>query len=1051
MKFHPYKHGQFLALTLAIVFLIAATILFNHFTGVGNAQSSPPIWTEVSNPTMASLPGERWVAPQTFRGIRLNQDALLDLLAQAPAEGSGGAAVLLPIPMPGGETIDLRIGHSPIMEAPLAAQFPVIQTYLAHGPAGSGVSGRLDWTYAGFHAILFTPRGTVYLDPYIRDGKDYYVSYFKRDLRSDDKTFSCSTDENDLASPNGRLLGPNVVSGPTLRTYRTAVACTGEYSAFHGGTTAGALSAIVTSMNRVNGVYEREVGVRLILVANNSSIIYLDPNTDPYANNSGGTMLGQNQSNLDSVIGSANYDIGHVFSTGGGGVATLNAVCVGGSKARGVTGSSQPVGDGFDIDYVAHEMGHQFGGRHTFNGSTGACAGGNRSASAAYEPGSGSTIMAYAGICGAENLQPNSDDYFHIKSLEEILAFITTGAGNNCPVPSATGNSAPAVSAGASFTIPSNTPFVLTATGSDPDGHPLTYNWEQFDLGAASPPNTDNGNRPIFRSFLATASPSRTFPKLSDILNNTSTLGESLPTTTRALNFRVTARDNRAGGGGVRDAAIVINTRADAGPFAITTPNTAITWAGGSTEAISWNVANTDAAPISCANVRISLSTDGGLTFPITLAASTPNDGSESVAVPPGLNTTMARVKVEAIGNIFFDISNANFNITPGGGCSYALSPTVQAFNAGGGTASVNVTTTTGCSWTATPSASWITINSGSPGNGSGTVNYTVAANTGAARNGTITVADQTLTVNQAAASTIVRAKKADFDGDGKTDLSVWRGSNGNWLIVRSSNGQLQTATSGSEASGDIPVPGDYDGDGKIDVAYWRPSTGNWVILRSSDGQTQTTPWGSGIAPYNDVPVPGDYDGDGRTDLAVWRRANGTWFILQSSTGQFQATNWGAASAPYNDTPVQSDYDGDGKTDIAVWRQSDGNWYVLKSSNGQFQVTGWGSGLAPYNDQAVPADYDGDGKADIAVWRPLDGNWYILKSSNGQFQITSWGLGAPYNDVPVPGDYDGDGRADIGVWRSSTGVWFVIRSSNGSFLIQTHGQNGDTALPSRQR
>jgi hypothetical protein len=450
-------------------------------------------------------------------------------------------------------------------------------------------------------------------------------------------------------------LTPNVVTNASpLHTYRLAVAATGEYTAFQGGTVAQALAAINTTMNRVNGIYQRELSIRFVLIANETNIIYTNAMTDPYTNGDPNAMIGENQSNVDTVIGSGNYDIGHVFGTNSGGLASAG-VCAG-NKARGVTGSGAPVGDAFDVDYVAHEMGHQFGANHTFNGSTGSC-GGNRESGAAYEPGSGSTIMAYAGICGAENLQLNSNDYFHVKSLEEIVAFI---GGHSCDVETATGNVAPTVNAGPDFNIPMGTPFILTASGSDANGDALTFAWEEYDLGTQSPPNTDDGSRPIFRSFTPTASPARTFPKLSDILNNTSTFGESLPTTTRNMTFQVTARDNRAGGGGVNSATMQVHVTNTSGPFAVTQPNTAVVWTTGTTQTVTWNVANSTAAPVSCANVRILLSIDGGNTFPIVLNASTPNDGSAAITVP-NVPSTTARVKVEAVGNIFFDISNQNF------------------------------------------------------------------------------------------------------------------------------------------------------------------------------------------------------------------------------------------------------------------------------------------------------------------------------------------------------------------------------------------------------
>ncbi|MFD2453712.1 reprolysin-like metallopeptidase [Ideonella paludis] len=336
------------------------------------------------------------------------------------------------------------------------------------------------------------------------------------------------------------------------------------------------MAELVTLTNRVTGVYEREVGIQLQLVEGTDEVIYTDPATDPYTNDDGGKMLSQNIWTLKSVLGNGSFDIGHVVSTGGGGVAYLGVVCDKRFKAGGVTGLGAPVNDAFYIDYVAHEMGHQFGANHTFNSQSGACAG-NREPSVAYEPGSGSTIMAYAGICDADDLQPHSDPQFHSASFDEIVRYTRTGGGAACAVVTPTGNRAPSVSVPAGgFTIPAQTPFELTGQASDPDGDTLSYQWEQRDLGAAGSPNQPDASAPLFRSFPPTASATRSFPQLSDLLGNTQTLGEILPRVSRDLNFRLTVRDDQAApsAGGVASADLSFKVSAAAGPFKLTSPNT---------------------------------------------------------------------------------------------------------------------------------------------------------------------------------------------------------------------------------------------------------------------------------------------------------------------------------------------------------------------------------------------------------------------------------------------------------------------------------------------
>jgi reprolysin-like metallo-peptidase family M12B len=654
---------------------IAAVLFLAVSVQAAERVSSDGLWQDVTEARiLAGAGGPRLLFPKAYRSVSLDLPGFENIARNAPLEFTPEAATFSPVitlPMPDGTFQRFAIQVSPVMTPELAAKLPDVKTYRARGLDDRAAMARLDVTPDGFHGFILSPGGNVLIDPYRKDDREHYITYWRRDYErpAGSVPFSCdfakeeatahaahaaAAIESNAAKPGFASLA---TSGPTLRTYRLALAATGEYTQFHGGTVPLAQAAQVTSMNRINGVYEQEVGVRMTMV-DNTSIVFTNAATDPYANTSGD--LTANQTTINANIGSANYDIGHLFGTGGGGVAQLGVPC-GSSKARGLTGSSSPVNDAFDIDYVAHEMGHQFGANHTFNGTTGSCGGGNRAASAAYEPGSGTTIMAYAGICGAEDLQPHSDAYFHTKSFDEIIAFINGTQGNSCAVSTSTGNTAPNVTGATTFTIPKSTPFYITGAAVDPDGNDVTYDWEQFNLGTASPPNTDNGTRPIFRSFNPTTSPTRTFPKLSDLLNNVSTIGESLPTTNRTMVFRLTARDGLGGVNYVSSSVVVNNT---AGPFAVTSPNTATALGSGSTQTVTWSVANTTAAPVSCANVMIQLSTDGGTTFPTTLLASTANDGSESVTLP-NITTSTARVRVECATAPFFDISNVNFTIMP--------------------------------------------------------------------------------------------------------------------------------------------------------------------------------------------------------------------------------------------------------------------------------------------------------------------------------------------------------------------------------------------------
>lgn len=650
-------------LSIAIALILFATTLLAQ-----EKQDHLGIWSETVENSLKIAEKGPDIKPKKYRVLELNTPELLKYLNQAPAEGTEMAKnqrIQLSLPMPDGTYQSFAMVNSPIMAPKLAAKYPSIQTFAGKG---ENASVRLDFSCKGFHAMIFTAdKGIAFIDPYNATNQKYYISYYKNDYIPVDKTTTVCQHEVEKEAVEVKELFQHSAAktaGEVLRTYRLAMAATRQYVNARGGTVEEALAAIVVTMNRVNGVFMKELAVKMELVEDNDQIIYTTSADDPYSNSNAEALIGQNRLNLNEVIGEDNYDIGHVFTTGSGGLAP-GLTCSNSfsrHKAGGTTGLPNPVGDAFDIDFVAHEIGHQFNGNHSFNGSTGNCQFA-RVPTAAYEPGSGSTIMAYAGICASQNLQNSSDDYFHIISLEEIITYITDGNGANCAVETETGNNPPVVDAGNSgFFIPISTPFELTGSAEDPDGDSMSYCWEQFDLGPQGAPNSPTGTAPLFRSFKPNLSLTRTFPRISDIVRDEQNQGEILPDYSRLMTFRLTVRDKQSDGGGVAWDEVLVRVTDAAGPFVMTKPNLGLDWEIGEEKQVQWDVANTDQSPINCSEVDIFLSTDGGFTYPIILAENVPNNGAAKVLIP-NVPTEKARVKVKSDRNAFFDISDRDFKI----------------------------------------------------------------------------------------------------------------------------------------------------------------------------------------------------------------------------------------------------------------------------------------------------------------------------------------------------------------------------------------------------
>ncbi len=621
------------------------------------------------------LNGTRWIVPQQYKTIEVNKADLKIQLINAPLEFTGRQPLQLQLPLPDGSEMVFNIVQTNIMEKALADKYPDIKAYTGYAVHNASIILKMDVTYKGFHAYIVGPNYTYSIDPYHDKTTNFYVVYDKKDYQRNSDAFECLNKDH---TKNFKQAGTNqsfqkALPQCALREYRVAINATGEYTQYHGGTVVDGLSAITTTLNRVNLIFERDLAFRLTLVANNDLVIYTNPNTDPFTQpGNADQMIADSHANLNLTIGASNYDVGHVFGTMGAGLANLGSTCRNNLKGYGLTGVSPPIGDAFDVDYVAHEFGHQFNAQHTWDYcNIGGSFEGN--GASGMEPGSGSTIMGYAGVCGAQNIQSSSNEYFHSYSILQITDYNQTDFGSSCANLIPINNTAPEVEAGDNYNIPANTPFQLTGSATDVDGDALSYCWEQFQGGTNAPINNPAPTSVLFRSWSPTTQNYRIFPRLFNLLNNNTPAGETLPFTDRMLRFRLTVRDNHPGGACTNFDDMTIVVDGDAGPFVVNSPNGNEDWKALDIETVTWDVANTDQAPVECANVDILLSTDGGNTFPLTLANGVPNTGSYNLTVPNNL-TTVARIKVVCSDNIFFDISNDNFKINPPGLPSFTLS-----------------------------------------------------------------------------------------------------------------------------------------------------------------------------------------------------------------------------------------------------------------------------------------------------------------------------------------------------------------------------------------
>jgi hypothetical protein len=692
-------------LTLTFLFALVATSAFSQ---------TDRFWS-ANNEIRSSITTDKAVArlsfPKEFKLYSLNIEPLRNELFKVV---DNHKSTIISLPNADGGLEQFEVYEASNFVPALQARFPEIRAFSGRGITDKYATLKLSISPQGIQTMVFrTEKANEFIEAYSKDHTVYAV--FRSQRNKDQYQWTCSTPEADLVnSLNSKVAGSNLTGSSTgeLKTMLLAQSCNAEYSNYFGAFNIGQIGLVYAAFNatltRCNGCYEKDLALHLNLISNTfeDQIIFFDPATDPYTTL--GNWNNQLQALLTAVVGDANYDIGHMFgaSGGGGNAGCIGCVCVAGIKGRGITSPADniPQGDNFDIDYVVHEVGHQLGANHTFSH-------GLEGTGVNKEVGAGITIMGYAGITSYDPA-PHSIDIYHEASIAQIQTNLAT---KTCPITTVitANNATPVVNPVSNYIIPISTPFALTGSATDANNDPLTYCWEQNDnattSGANSVASPGKLTGPNWLTFPATVSGTRLMPRLSTILAGlfvTPPLPggdavcniEALSSVSRTLNFRLTVRDNCPYVPGVKVGQtaftdMVVTVTNTSGPFMVTSPNTNVTWAGGSSQTITWDVNGTTGAPVSCANVKISLSTDGGNTFPTVLSASTTNDGSEVVTLP-NITTATARVKIEAVGNIFFDISNSNFNINAASNPTFTFvtpAPTTVAC----GTASAAITLAT--------------------------------------------------------------------------------------------------------------------------------------------------------------------------------------------------------------------------------------------------------------------------------------------------------------------------------------------------------------------